>query len=330
MDITAAASGLAAADTDPALAPSMIDEFPILAVACACARGTSRLRGLGELRVKESDRLAATAALLGANGVAVQIEDDDLLITGAGGPPQGGGLVATHMDHRLAMSALVLGSRHPRARTGGRHRLHRHQLPRLHHADDRPGLPLRMSTNRIVAIDGPAAAGKGTLARRLAAHLGLPYLDTGLLYRATARRLLLAGLDPADPLAAEAAARALSPPDLARTDLRTPDVDRAAAAVASIPPVRAALLDFQRGFGHAHGAVLDGRDIGTIIFPEARAKLFRDRQRGGARAPPLAGAHRPRRGSRAGDGARGHGGARCGRCVARGGTFAAGGGCVCA
>ena len=131
-----------------------------------------------------------------------------------------------------------------------------------------------MSTNRIVAIDGPAAAGKGTLARRLAAHLGLPYLDTGLLYRATARRLLLAGLDPADPLAAEAAARALSPPDLARTDLRTPDVDRAAAAVASIPPVRAALLDFQRGFGHAHGAVLDGRDIGTIIFPEARAKLF--------------------------------------------------------
>ena len=109
-DITAAASGLAAADTDPALAPSMIDEFPILAVACACARGTSRLRGLGELRVKESDRLAATAALLAANGVAVRIEDDDLLITGAGGPPQGGGLVETHMDHRLAMSALVLGS----------------------------------------------------------------------------------------------------------------------------------------------------------------------------------------------------------------------------
>ncbi len=131
-----------------------------------------------------------------------------------------------------------------------------------------------MISNRIVAIDGPAAAGKGTLARRLAAHLGLPYLDTGLLYRATARRLLLAGADPHDPTAAEQAARALSPPDLERTDLRTPDVDRAAAAVASIPPVRAALLDFQRSFGHANGAVLDGRDIGTIIFPQARAKLF--------------------------------------------------------
>lgn len=131
-----------------------------------------------------------------------------------------------------------------------------------------------MTPNRIVAIDGPAAAGKGTLARRIAAHLRLPYLDTGLLYRATARRLLDAGVDFADPIAAEAGARALCPADLERTDLRTPEVDRAAAAVASIPPVRAALLAFQRSFGQAHGAVLDGRDIGTIIFPQARYKLF--------------------------------------------------------
>ena len=108
-DITATASSLVAADTPPELAPSMIDEFPVLATACAFARGTSRLRGLGELRVKESDRLAATAALLEANGVRVQIEDDDLLVFGTGAPPAGGGLVATHMDHRLAMSALVLG-----------------------------------------------------------------------------------------------------------------------------------------------------------------------------------------------------------------------------
>ncbi len=126
----------------------------------------------------------------------------------------------------------------------------------------------------IIAIDGPAAAGKGTLAKRLAAHFGLPHLDTGLLYRATGRRMLDAGGEPSDPEAATAAARALRPDDLARGDLRGPEADTAAAAVASIPAVRAALLAFQRGFADGPGAVLDGRDIGTIVFPDARAKLF--------------------------------------------------------
>ena len=126
----------------------------------------------------------------------------------------------------------------------------------------------------IIAIDGPAAAGKGTLARRLAAKLGLPYLDTGLLYRAVGRRVLDLGADPADPATAETAARALVPADTERNDLRGPLADAAAAAVASIPGVRAALLDFQRNFGRDHGAVLDGRDIGTVIFPDAAAKLF--------------------------------------------------------
>jgi 3-phosphoshikimate 1-carboxyvinyltransferase len=88
----------------------MVDEFPILAVAAAYAHGTSRFHGLSELRVKESDRLAATAALLSVNGVTVEIEGDDLIVHGSGGePPAGGGLVSTHMDHRIAMSALVLG-----------------------------------------------------------------------------------------------------------------------------------------------------------------------------------------------------------------------------
>jgi cytidylate kinase len=126
----------------------------------------------------------------------------------------------------------------------------------------------------IIAIDGPAAAGKGTLARRLAAALGLPYLDTGLLYRAVGRRVLDAGEDPADPAAAEAQARALTQADLARTDLRGPAADQAASFVASVPGVRAALLAFQRGFADGPGAVLDGRDIGTVIFPDATVKLF--------------------------------------------------------
>ena len=126
----------------------------------------------------------------------------------------------------------------------------------------------------IIAIDGPAAAGKGTLAKRIAAALGLPYLDTGILYRATAKRVLEAGADPADADAALKAAQSLGKADLARTDLRDAATSRAASQVASIPEVRQALLDFQRHFGNSHGAVLDGRDIGTIIFPHADVKLF--------------------------------------------------------
>jgi len=126
----------------------------------------------------------------------------------------------------------------------------------------------------IIAIDGPAAAGKGTLARRLATHLGLPYLDTGLLYRAVGRRVLDLGESPSDADVAGRVAQALRPEDLDRSDLRGPEADAAAAAVASVPGVRAALLDFQRGFGAAQGAVLDGRDIGTVVFPNADLKLF--------------------------------------------------------
>jgi 3-phosphoshikimate 1-carboxyvinyltransferase len=107
-DIVATHGELRAVDVPARRAPSMIDEYPVLAVLCAAARGTSRLRGLHELRVKESDRLTATAALLRVNGVHVEIEEDDLIIHGNGTIP-GGGLVETHMDHRLAMSALVLG-----------------------------------------------------------------------------------------------------------------------------------------------------------------------------------------------------------------------------
>ncbi len=126
----------------------------------------------------------------------------------------------------------------------------------------------------IIAIDGPAAAGKGTLARRLAAHFGLSYLDTGLLYRAVARRVLDHGGDPADQQAAARAAAALTAEDLTRDDLRTDDVDRAASVVAGQAPVRAALLAFQRHFAASQGAVLDGRDIGTVVLPEAPVKLF--------------------------------------------------------
>jgi cytidylate kinase len=126
----------------------------------------------------------------------------------------------------------------------------------------------------IIAVDGPAAAGKGTLARRLAAALGLPYLDTGLLYRGVGRRVLDRGADPHDAAIAAAEAHALLPSDLDRGDLRGPGPDMAASTVAAIPAVRAALLEWQRAFGRRHGAVMDGRDIGTVVFPEAPVKLF--------------------------------------------------------
>jgi 3-phosphoshikimate 1-carboxyvinyltransferase len=107
-DLRVRAGGLKGVDVPAERAPSMIDEYPILAVAAAFAEGPTRMRGLKELRVKESDRLAATAALLRNNGVEVEIVGDDLIVQGRGRAP-GGGLVATHMDHRIAMSALVLG-----------------------------------------------------------------------------------------------------------------------------------------------------------------------------------------------------------------------------
>ncbi|VTZ48971.1 cytidylate kinase [Methylocella tundrae] len=127
----------------------------------------------------------------------------------------------------------------------------------------------------IIAIDGPAASGKGTLARRLAGHLKLPHLDTGLLYRATARALIEHGHDLADRAAAVSAARSLALTNFDETLLRGREMAEAASVVAAIPEVRAALIDMQRSFARRPGgAVLDGRDIGTVICPEADCKIF--------------------------------------------------------
>ncbi len=125
-----------------------------------------------------------------------------------------------------------------------------------------------MSDGFTVAIDGPAAAGKGTVSKAVAAHFGFAHLDTGLLYRAVGAKVLT-GTDPI------VAALALMPGDLEDDNLRTPEVAQAASKVAVIAEVRAALVDFQRSFAaRAGGAVLDGRDIGTVICPHANVKLF--------------------------------------------------------
>ena len=131
----------------------------------------------------------------------------------------------------------------------------------------------------IIAVDGPAAAGKGTLARRLAVEFRLAHLDTGALYRATARDAMAAGVDPADAAAAAGIAAKLDPASLADPALRDEKVGRVASIVSAHPAVRAALLDYQRNFAYhppndAEGAVLDGRDVGTVVCPQATVKLF--------------------------------------------------------
>lgn len=136
-----------------------------------------------------------------------------------------------------------------------------------------------LNPGTVIAVDGPAASGKGALSRRLAKHFGLAYLDTGLLYRATGRKLLESGVDPADAAVAADVARDLRLDELDSDTLRDDDTAKAAGIVAAHPGVRTALIDVQRRFaadppGGAVGAVLDGRDIGTVICPDAPFKIF--------------------------------------------------------
>jgi CMP/dCMP kinase len=127
----------------------------------------------------------------------------------------------------------------------------------------------------IIAIDGPAASGKGTLGKRLAVHYGLRHLDTGLIYRAVAKALLDGGHSPDNRARAVAAAEALDPSRFDEPALKSQAVGEAASLVSAIPEVRKAVLAFQRNFGRTPpGAVLDGRDIGTVIFPDADVKIF--------------------------------------------------------
>lgn len=132
-----------------------------------------------------------------------------------------------------------------------------------------------MTTHRTIAIDGPAASGKGTISRRIADTYGLRHLDTGLLYRAVAVLCAARGIEGADAEAAGRVAAMLTPEDLTGDNLRSSAAGQGASVVAAHPQVRAALLQWQRDFAAAlPGAVLDGRDIGTVVLPEAAAKLF--------------------------------------------------------
>lgn len=291
-DLVVRSSKLKGVDVPAERAPSMIDEYPILAVAAACAKGVTTMRGLKELKVKESNRLAAIADGLIANGIVAEMGDDSLTVTGCKGKPQGGGVVKTHLDHRIAMSFLVLGMVSKEAVRVDDGSAIATSFPEFISIMNRLGAnitplaPARAAKSgavaatvsrapMVIAIDGPAASGKGTLARRLAEHFDLSYLDTGSLYRAVGLRLVYADKDPNDKNAAIEAARAIDEEDLGNPRLRQERVGVAASIVSAIPEVRAILLDFQRQFAkRPGGAVLDGRDIGTVVCPDADLKLF--------------------------------------------------------
>lgn len=272
-------------------APSMIDEYPILSVAAAFAKGDTVMEGLKELRVKESDRLQAIIDGLNACGVSSSLDGDTLAVHGSGGAVKGDGAIVTHYDHRIAMSFLIMGMATQNTVSVDDTTAIDTSFPGFAALMNNAGAAIeaygrkaersivaalgQRAPRRVIAIDGPAASGKGTLARRLADHYGYAYLDTGSLYRAVGLKLVYSDQDPNDKQAAVAAAKRINDNDLSNPRLRQERVGQAASIVSAIPEVRAILLDFQLQFAERpEGAILDGRDIGTIVCPNADVKIF--------------------------------------------------------
>ncbi len=283
-DIRVCASKLKAVGIDAKRAPSMIDEYLILAVAAAFAEGESIMHGLGELRVKESDRLQAIINGLTACGVQAFAKGDSLHVIGTGKPPKGGATITTNFDHRVAMSFLIMGMASEQPVTIDDASSIQTSFPnfvglmngagaKILSLDEQPATSNQRPI--VIAVDGPAASGKGTLARRIAEHYGLDYLDTGSLYRAVGLKLVYGGKDPNDKAAAIEAAKTIDADDLSNPRLRQERIGQAASIVSAFPEVRAALLEYQQNFAVGRkGAVLDGRDIGTVVCPDADFKFF--------------------------------------------------------
>lgn len=284
--IRATAGSLHATSVPAAEIPSL-DEVPALAVAAAVAEGTTIFTDVGELRVKEVDRLDAVAAMVEAYGATARIEGDALAITGVGGPLRGARF-DSRGDHRMAMAAAVAGMA---ARPGARSVVtgfdavatsypgFADDLSRLTDAaGDAAPHPL------VVAIDGPAGAGKSTVSRAVASDLGVDRLDTGAMYRAVAALALARDVAPEDAVAVAALAGSsvievgeqvvIDGLDVTAV-IRSPEVGRAVSVVAANPEVRRHLVRRQRDWAEAHGGgVVEGRDIGSVVFPAAVLKVY--------------------------------------------------------
>ena len=269
----------------PASEIPSLDEVPALAVAAAVATGTTVFLDVGELRVKEVDRLAAVADMVTAFGARAHVEGDTLAITGVGGPLRGARF-DSRGDHRMAMAAAVAGlaaSPGERSLITGFGAVET-SYPRF--ADDLGSVATGTSAPRplVVAIDGPAGAGKSTVSTAVARRLGLDRLDTGAMYRAVTALALERGVAP-DDAAAVAALADMSTIDLGRRVtidgldvthvIRSPEVGRAVSVVAANPEVRRSLVRRQRAWAQAHGGgVVEGRDIGSVVFPQAELKVY--------------------------------------------------------
>jgi len=285
--LTAAHGALRATVVAASEIPSL-DEVPVLAVAAAAAVGTTVFEDVGELRVKESDRLAATVALVEAFGGRAHADGDRLVVEGTGPGGLTHGHLDSHGDHRMAMAAVVaaLAAGPGRSTVAGFGSVATSYPGFL---DDLgalagPAAAGPVVGGPVVAIDGPAGAGKSTVAAAVAERLGVERLDTGAMYRAVAWAALERGVDPADEpavaaLAAELALTLESRVLVDGTDvtaaIRSPEVGRAVSVVAALPAVRRQLVARQRAWvAERGGAVVEGRDIGTVVFPAADLKVF--------------------------------------------------------
>ncbi|HUE06456.1 MAG TPA: 3-phosphoshikimate 1-carboxyvinyltransferase [Acidimicrobiales bacterium] len=290
--VRATARPLSATNVAAAEIPSL-DEIPALAVAAAVAEGTTVFSDVGELRVKEVDRLAAVVEMVEAFGASARVEGDTLSIAGVGGPLRGARF-DSQGDHRMAMAAAVAAlAAAPAERSlitgfdasatsypgfADDLRLLTTSAPRPEHEHDRAPRAL------LVAIDGPAGAGKSTVSNAVAHDLGLERLDTGAMYRAVAALALERGVAPDDAAAVAALAASadiavgtqvtIDGIDVTHT-IRSPEVGRAVSVVAANPDVRTQLVRRQRDWVAAHGGgVVEGRDIGSVVFPAAELKVY--------------------------------------------------------
>jgi len=293
-DIRVRSSTLQGSTVDSALVSLAIDEFPVLFVAAAAGAGKTVFTGIGELRVKESDRIAAMAEGMRRLGIRVDESPDGAVVHGG---RFSGGTVDSFDDHRVAMSLAIAGTIADGVVVVRDVDAVDTSFPGFAQCMTSLGADIlvvgeRAGRNRsapVITIDGPVGSGKGTIARRVAMALGWHLLDSGALYRLVALSALRSGiaLDDADGLAQLARSLDirfdsnedseeriwLAGDDVSR-DIRTEDTGAGASAVAQIPAVREALLERQRAFQQSPGLVADGRDMGTHVFADAALKIF--------------------------------------------------------